>query len=214
VQIGSDGGLLGAPVSHRQIDVAPGERFDVVVDFAGMPVGSAVTMVNLLGTGGDTGLVMRFVVARPGRDDGTVPARLAEIEPPAVGPSTRRRDFRFTRGSADGGLGHVAWTINGQAFDPDTALADVALGETEIWRFGTDLHHPVHVHLDPFQVLARGSFPGAGPSDGGRKDTVDLRPAEDVTVAVRFTDHPGRFVLHCHNLEHEDMAMMGTFRTT
>jgi spore coat protein A len=157
---------------------------------------------------------MRFVVARPGRDDGTVPARLAEIEPPAVGQSTRRRDFRFTRGSADGGLGHVAWTINGQAFDPDTALADVALGETEIWRFGTDLHHPVHVHLDPFQVLARGSFPGAGPSDGGRKDTVDLRPAEDVTVAVRFTDHPGRFVLHCHNLEHEDMAMMGTFRTT
>ncbi len=160
VQIGSDAGLLDAPISHQEIDITPGERFDVVVDFAGVPIGSAVTLVNLLGTGGDTGLVIRFVVARPGRDDSTIPAKLAEISPLTVGPSTRRRDFRFVRGAyADGGPGHATWTINGQRFDPDTSLADVALGETEIWRFGTDLHHPVHLHLDPFQVLARGSFP-------------------------------------------------------
>ena len=71
------------------------------------------------------------------------------------------------------------------------------------------MHHPVHVHLDAFQVLRRGAR-GPGPFDGGWKDTVDLRPAEIVDVAVRFTEHAGRFVLHCHNLEHEDMAMMAS----
>ena len=43
---------------------------------------------------------------------------------------------------------------------------------------------------------------------------MDLRPAEAIEVAVRFTDHPGRYMMHCHNLEHEDMAMMATFTTT
>jgi FtsP/CotA-like multicopper oxidase with cupredoxin domain len=46
--------------------------------------------------------------------------------------------------------------------------------------------------------------------DAGWKDTVDLRPAEDVEVLVRFPDLPGRYVMHCHNLEHEDMMMMAT----
>jgi len=69
-----------------------------------------------------------------------------------------------------------------------------------------------HGHLDPFQVLARnGRAPG--PGDHGWKDTVDLRPGETCEVAVRFTDHAGRYVLHCHNLEHEDMAMMAAFET-
>ena len=114
---------------------------------------------------------------------------------------------------ARGAVGdHKGWTINGTSFDPDTSLADVPLGETEVWRFVTDVHHPVHVHLDAFQVLRRGGG-GPGEFDRGWKDTVDLRPAEVVEVAVRFTQHRGRFVFHCHNLEHEDMAMMATIRT-
>ncbi len=51
VQIGSDGGLLAAPIVHHSLDIAPGERFDVVVDFALYPVGSEVTLMNQLGTG-------------------------------------------------------------------------------------------------------------------------------------------------------------------
>ena len=61
-------------------------------------------------------------------------------------------------------------------------------------------------------MLRRGPA-GPGDYDTGWKDTVDLRPAEVVEVAVRFSDHAGRFVFHCHNLEHEDMAMMATIRT-
>jgi FtsP/CotA-like multicopper oxidase with cupredoxin domain len=66
------------------------------------------------------------------------------------------------------------------------------------------------VHLNHFQVISRnGSAPG--PYDTGWKDTVDLRPAEAIEVAVRFTDYPGKYMMHCHNLEHEDMAMMADF---
>ena len=206
VQVGSDGGLLAAPVSHPSIEIAPGERFDVVVDFGAVPVGTDVTLVNTLGTG-STADVLRFRVVRAARDDSRVPARLADVEPLVPGPV--RREFVFDRGDVSG---HRGWTINGRSFDPDAALADIPLGQTETWRFRTDVHHPVHVHLDPFQVLARDGRPPR-PVDGGWKDTVDVRPAEIVDVAVRFHDHAGRYVFHCHNLEHEDMAMMATLRT-
>jgi FtsP/CotA-like multicopper oxidase with cupredoxin domain len=121
-----------------------------------------------------------------------------------------RREWRFTRGRTGR---HAGWAINGLPFDPSRIDARPRLGEVEVWRLSSDLHHPVHVHLDPFQVLTRGGHP-PGPSDGGWKDTVDLRPTEDVEVAVRFTDHRGRYVIHCHNLEHEDMATMATFATS
>jgi FtsP/CotA-like multicopper oxidase with cupredoxin domain len=208
VQIGSDGGLLAAPVEHQAVELASGERFDVVVDFSVLPVGTEVTMVNGL-DGGPAGRVMRFRVVRTARDDSRVPGRLAEFEALVPRNGAPQRTFRFSRGSVGD---HRGWTINGASFDPDTSLADIRLGETEVWRFVTDVHHPVHVHLDAFQVLRRGSH---GPSDldRGWKDTVDVRPAEIVDVAVRFSDHAGRFVFHCHNLEHEDMAMMATIRT-
>jgi spore coat protein A len=208
VQIGSDGGLLAAPVSHAYLDVAPGERFDVVVDFSVLPVGTAVTMTNAAGTGGAAD-VMRFRVVRTARDDSVVPATLSTVEPLVPPTGARVRQFDFTRGSVGS---HAGWAINGHSFDPETSIADIPLGETEIWRFVTDVHHPVHVHLDAFQVLRRGAR-GPGEFDAGWKDTVDLQPAEVVEVAVRFTDHRGRFVFHCHNLEHEDMAMMATIRT-
>ena len=208
VQIGSDGGLLAEPVEHAYVDIAAGERFDVVVDFSLVPVGTVVTMRNLAGAGGAAD-VMQFRVVRAARDDSAVPARLADVEPLVPPSGATVRTFRFARGAVGD---HKGWTINGTSFDPDTSLADVPLGETEVWRFVTDVHHPVHVHLDAFQVLRRGGG-GPGEFDRGWKDTVDLRPAEVVEVAVRFTQHRGRFVFHCHNLEHEDMAMMATIRT-
>jgi spore coat protein A len=195
-------------VTHQALEIAAGERFDVIVDFTALPVGTEVTMINPLGTG-RTGDVMRFRVVRTAPDDSRVPERLADVEPLVPPAGAPQRTFRFTRGSVGD---HRGWTINGEAFDPGHSLADITLGETEVWRFVSDVHHPVHVHLDAFQVLRRGSE-GPGPYDIGWKDTVDVRPAETVDVAVRFEHYAGRFVFHCHNLEHEDMAMMATIRT-
>jgi spore coat protein A len=205
VQIGSDGGLLDRPIHHDSIDIAPAERFDVVVDFARYRVGQEVTLVNRLGTG-STAAVMRFRITHTASDDSTIPVRLATLN--RLDPSQARgtRGFVFQ-------LNGNSWTINGQQFDPMKPAATPKLDDTEIWHFNSDFHHSVHIHLTQFLVVSRNGGP-PGPYDAGWKDTVDLRPAEQVSVIVRFTDYRGRYVMHCHNLEHEDMAMMATINVT
>ena len=209
VQIGSDGGLLERPVEHSTVLLAPGERCEVIVDFGALAPGAELTLRNGLGSG-PTADVMRFRVTRRGSDDSRIPPQLSRIEPLRADRAVRTRTWTFRRALNDE---HPVWQLDGRAFDPERIDADVRLGEIEIWRFQSDLHHPVHVHLDPFQVLSRRDQ-GPGPHDKGWKDTVDLAPSESVDVAVRFTDYPGRYLLHCHNLEHEDMAMMAAFRTS
>ncbi|HEY6739911.1 MAG TPA: multicopper oxidase domain-containing protein, partial [Actinopolymorphaceae bacterium] len=209
VQIGSDHGLLEHPVTHQAIEIAPAERFDVVVDFSGFRPGTTITMTNGLGSE-TTSNVMRFRVSSRRVDDDTpIPSRLSRIERLDPAKAVRTRTWHFTRGRVNGKQG---WVINDKPFDPRRMDARPRLGDLEIWRFVTDLHHPVHIHLDPFQVVRRG---GKKPSDydGGWKDTVDVRPTEQVEVAIRFTDYEGPYMLHCHNLEHEDMAMMSAFET-
>ncbi|MFB7476921.1 multicopper oxidase family protein [Kitasatospora sp. NPDC056184] len=204
VQIGGDGGLLEAPVAHDAVEIAPAERFDLVVDFSRYPAGTAVRLMNRFGDGRTEEVMLFEVGSRPVRDDSAVPERLCTLERLDPEDAAATRVFGFRR-SRDGD-----WTINNRLYQPGRSLASPALGSTEIWRFFSDVHHPVHVHLNAFQVLSRnGGDPG--PYDAGWKDTVDLRPAEAVEVLVRFTDHPGAYMLHCHNLEHEDMAMMADF---
>jgi spore coat protein A len=206
VQIGTDGGLLEAPREHDAIEMAPAQRFDVVVDFGRYPPGTNVRLVNTFGSG-TTRDVLQFRVTGSAPDDTAVPAVLSttRTETPVT-----TRTFRLRHDDVHGMPG---WTINGAPFDPAVSIASPRLGDTEIWRFTSDFHHPVHLHLAPFRVLSRG-LGGPGPYDHGWKDTVDLRPAEEASLLVRFDDYVGRFVLHCHNLEHEDMAMMATFTTT
>ncbi|MEU8437023.1 multicopper oxidase domain-containing protein [Streptomyces sp. NPDC029216] len=205
VQIGSDGGLLAAPQPLDAIDIAPGERFDVLVDFADHPVGSRVTLRNTAAEGGMRD-VMRFHVVRASRDSTRVPTTLStrfEALAPTAGMPVRVFDFRRTAAGEDRRM----WTVNGRPFHPGTVLARPRLGRVERWRFSSDFHHPVHIHLAQFQVLARGGRPPSA-QDTGWKDTVDVRPYETVETLVRFTGYKGRYMLHCHNLEHEDMAMM------
>lgn len=203
IQIGSDGGLLAGPVEHDEIRIAPAERFDTVVDFAAYPIGTEVTMVNTLGSG-TTRDVMRFKVVRREREDATVPTKLSEIEQLRESDVVVKRHFRFERGRP-GVLGDAVWLVNGEPFDPERIDATPRLGQVERWRFSTDVHHPIHVHLDSFQVLNPRRW------DHGWKDTVDILPTEYVDVLVRFNDYAGKYVFHCHNLEHEDMMMMANF---
>lgn len=204
VQIGSDAGLLGAPLAHDAIEIAQAERFDVVVDFSRYKAGDVVTLTNGFGSG-NTGQVMQFrVTGAAVADDTSVPRALAEYRALRRTDAVATRTFAFTD---DGGV----WKVNGQEFDPTVFAATAKAGTTEIWRFLTDFHHPIHLHAGHFQVLTRnGAAPG--PYDAGWKDTVDVLPTEAVEVLVRFPQLTGRYVFHCHNLEHEDMAMMANFR--
>ncbi|MEV7791182.1 multicopper oxidase domain-containing protein [Streptomyces sp. NPDC087512] len=206
VQVGSDCGLLDRPVTHETLTMAPAERFDVVVDFSRYPDGSVLTLVNTLGDG-DMGKVMRFRVKGRRPDDSRVPDRLVTLDRVSRRQSVRERSFDF-RMTTEGG--HSMWTVNGRPFSTDGVWASPRLDTVEVWRFTSDFHHPVHLHLAHFKVLSRsGRAPSA--SDAGWKDTVDVRPYEVVEVLARFRGYKGRYMMHCHNLEHEDMAMMANF---
>jgi spore coat protein A len=105
--------------------------------------------------------------------------------------------------------GGTGWLINGKPFDPGRTDARPKLGDTEVWRLTSDVTHPVHLHLAHFQVLSVNGKRPVGPPEW--KDTVELRDAQTVEIVTRFTGYRGRYVFHCHNLEHEDMAMMANF---
>ena len=203
VQIGSDGGLLVEPLTHRTIRVAPSERFDVVVDFSKCSIGSTVTLVNQAGDG-PAGQVMRFDVVRSEPDESNVPGKLSDIRPPRSEDAVIMRvlDFSYQRASH-------SWRINGDPFDPTRMDARPKLDTAEIWRLQTDFSHPLHLHLVHFQVLGHSGRPG--PYDAGWKDTIDLGPGQTADILIGFAGYRGRYVFHCHNLEHEDMSMMGNF---
>jgi spore coat protein A len=204
VQVGADQGLLAAPVIHRRLPVAPAERYDVVVDFSEVPVGSRVRLVNRAGAG-RAAEVMAFRVVRRAPDDSRVPGTLATDLPIwRRADAVRVRDLAFRAGRMNGGHG---WLIDGLPFDPARTDVTTRLGDVEVWRLVADVHHPVHLHLVGFRVLSRGNGRPLA-HDAGLKDTVSLRPGEAVEIITRFDGYRGRYLFHCHNAEHEDMGMM------
>jgi len=205
VQIGSDAGLLTAPVEHEELRVTPAERFDVIVDFSGYPVGTQVVLRNRFDADGATAEVMRFDVVREEQDESRIPVRLVEDDI-TLHPedAERTRNFQFL-GSILGSMS----TVNFKTFDPDRIDAKPRLDSTEIWHFGADPEHPIHLHLAHFKVIERDDRE-PDPWDVGWKDTVWI-PSGGVRVIARFSGYRGKYVFHCHNLEHEDMMMMANF---
>lgn len=203
-QIGSDQGLLAHPVHLQTVPLAPAERYDVILDLRRVRIGSRVRLRNRLGEG-RTRLIMAFDVARRVRDDSTIP-RVLDPAVPTWSRSEARtvREFAFRAGDTTHGRG---WVIGGKPFSPARTDVTTTLGAIEVWRFIADVHHPVHLHLTGFRILSRGGRPPLA-HDSGLKDTVSLRPGESTEVVTRFDGYRGRYLFHCHNVEHEDMGMM------
>jgi spore coat protein A, manganese oxidase len=202
VQVAGDGGLLEAPVSRTAVPLAPAERVDVVVDFRRLRAGAQVELRNTLGSGG-TAEVLRFDVTGRTADSGRVPATLRpreEIPEPVI---TRRWDLMFSTS------GTPEWQMSGIGFDMDRIDARARLGTTERWQFVNTSHraHPMHIHGVHFRVLNR-SEGSVHPGERAWKDTVMVAVGETVIVQPYFAQHRGRFVFHCHNLEHQERAMM------
>jgi FtsP/CotA-like multicopper oxidase with cupredoxin domain len=218
VQIATDGGLLPGPVVSPSIPLAMAERAEIVIDFGEYPAGTKLVLQNLDELG-PTSEVMRFDVTGPTvRDISSVPEQLTIIEPLRPESAVRTREFRFTNDLEFAvNLPPVSWDINGKRFDPVRIDAAPALGDIEIWHFvhprtifpGRHVH-PVHVHLVQFQIFERNGGPIYA-HEQGWKDTVRLEGGDDVRVIARFDGHRGRYVLHCHNLGHEDHSMMARY---
>jgi FtsP/CotA-like multicopper oxidase with cupredoxin domain len=239
-QIATEGGLLSRSVRRPGVMLAMAERIEVVIDFREFPY-PAFTELYLENRlvqedgRGPKGTIDRPELASRGTrllkfrlqevvdDPSRVPATLRPFEPISAATlrdaRTRTRTFEFERTNGQ-------WAINGKlAGDISQPMATPRLDLGEIWRFvnkGGGWWHPIHVHHEFMRVLSRDGrlpFDGTGPDHGqglerdglARKDTILLGPNSEVELYLRFSNYRGPYVFHCHNLEHEDHAMMARF---
>ncbi|GHJ48255.1 multicopper oxidase [Catellatospora sp. TT07R-123] len=210
--VGTDGGLLEAPVRLRRIMLSPGERAEIVVDLDPgrtevlrsfpHPLGAGRLGDRFVG-GDDTLDILQLrpaPVLRPGPD---LPAVLAPLPLLTRDRAARTREFHLDDDA-----------INGLPMDMDRVDARPIAGSTEIWRVVNDdgIPHNFHVHGVQFQVL---TVAGAAPPPQlrGWKDTVFLPPGRPVELIMQFPRHPGPgvYMFHCHLLYHEDSGMMGQY---
>ncbi len=215
----SDGNFLEEPVDVKQLVIAVAQRHDVVIDFSGYNPGDTVELVNVMdmrddGAGpsgrmlmGDDALkVMQFKVKElSAPDNSQIPARFRDL--PNIDMSEVRRERLFVF-DYDNGL----WTINGKLMDPNRIDAKIERGSAEIWTFrnaGQAWSHPIHSHFEEFQILEVDGVPLA--QDDLRRtkmDVVHLGPNQEIRFFCRWRDFLGKHVQHCHNVVHEDHAMM------
>jgi spore coat protein A len=199
-QIGTESGLLPAPVRRSRITIAPAERVDVVIDFA-KKLGQRIVLQNLAADGSLRQL-MQFRVTRDLTDTSSVPSKLRPL-PALDATSAVTRTFVFGRNRFSG-----VWTINGQAFDPNRIDAQPKLGTTETWiiKNGSSSNHVIHIHDVDQQLVSRN---GVAPAPYElMKDSWNLGIGDTIVLKLKFTDNLGKFVFHCHILEHEDQSMM------
>lgn len=216
--IAGDGGLLERAVATNALFLAPGERAEILVDFSRDPVNTSVPLISLpftvrgggMGMGGSpqgaSASLLRLAVGRAGPGLAALPARLSAIDrlDPALAQVQRRFVMNMRMPPFAG-----AFTINDRSFDAARVDVRVERGVLEVWEIvnvSTE-PHPFHVHATQFQVVSRSSS-ALSPHELGLKDTVLVWPGETVRIAIRFDAHAGVYVLHCHNLEHEDAGMM------
>jgi spore coat protein A len=223
IQIGSDQGLLASPVSRKVLSLAPGERADVIVDFSASR-GANMALNN------DLQPVMQFRTAdSPLAVSFAMPRSLRPIIRMAESSAVKTRVLSLDEVLNDFGEVQASLLNNQHWHEPVTELP--VLDTTEIWSFvnTTDDTHPIHLHLVRFQVLDRQPFdlydyqltgkinptgPVLPPEPGeeGWKDTVRAFAQMLTRIIVRFEGYTGRYVWHCHILEHEDNDMMRPYQ--
>ncbi|MCE7933548.1 MAG: bilirubin oxidase [Chlorobi bacterium CHB2] len=220
--IASDGGLLDKPYSVTLLSISPGERFEILVDFSGDEIGTSV-MLRSENTGAGAGYpppqgaelpIIRFDVVKEASKPFTIPQTLVPYELYREQDALRERDFILSiRHEGSVGNLEVGHFINDKEFEMERIDETVPMDQLEIWSFRNSslAPHPMHVHGVQFQVLDRAGNANLVPRDRGWKDTVLVLPYQMVRVLVRFNRYPGIYLVHCHNLEHEDHGMMLNF---
>ena len=170
------------------------------------------------------GKFLEFRVARDAAypDVSQVPAVLIPNPDLSGIPIARERIFEFgkgasqtTRNSESAATGPWGIKIDGGAMlaaDYGRVSAAPKVGTREVWTLkngGGGWDHPIHIHFEEGQILARdGKASNVPPWEKGRKDVYRLRPGGSITITLQFRDWGGMFMEHCHNTVHEDNAML------
>jgi FtsP/CotA-like multicopper oxidase with cupredoxin domain len=228
-QISSDGNLLPQAIQTLSVRLAVAERVDIIVDFSKIKA-SRLYIVNRLeqvNGRGPTGKILtpgtpvvqiNVGASAPDHsvDPAAAPLLMRDLPDPnfsallARAAKATTRTWRFERGNG-------GWQVNGNLFDENVVSAAIPQESEEVWIIqnpGGSWRHPVHIHFEEHRVLARNGV-AVKPNtqfnasvDYARKDVIELNTNEEVRVFMRFRDMKGRYVMHCHNVVHEDHAMM------
>jgi FtsP/CotA-like multicopper oxidase with cupredoxin domain len=228
--IANDGNLLPAPVKVTSVRTGVAERVDIIIDFrqfAGKtiylenrlnqlngqgpvinsPGGTGATECNcpeILPAGGGNLLLQFRVSSQFVRDDSADPSTQRFYNLPQLAQERITRTFKFDRLNGQ-------WSINGQFMDCNNIRFRVGQNSVENWILSNatgDWTHPVHIHLEEHRILSRNRAVPPLAIENSRKDVSQLHPDERVRLFFRFRDWLGRYPLHCHNVIHEDHAMM------
>jgi FtsP/CotA-like multicopper oxidase with cupredoxin domain len=219
--IGNDGNLLPAPLKNQfKVRIAVAERADIVIDFSQYPIGTELYLVNRLEQDETRrpkdvkapGLqVLKFIVDRypPEQDLSRVPDVLRPLPPLSLAEIAAAPIRRWVFERKNG-----MWAINGQFFNPNSARAVIPINGAEVWELvniDDGWEHPIHIHFEEGRILSKtrdGVSVPVPPHEQGRKDVYVLDGKSSIRVFLRFRDYVGKYVMHCHNLIHEDHEMM------
>ena len=212
LHVGSDGGLFEHAVEVDELLIANAERVEVLVRGTGAPGSTAVLRT----------LPYDRYMPQTRPENWNEPRDLLTLQysdaPPVTAepvPETLRPIPHLdpTDASATREIVMAQNMINNRQFDMERVDVSARLGATEIWEVHNvvGMDHPFHLHGFQFQILDRNGVP-----EPFRhwKDTVNVPKKETVRFIVRFSDHPGKWMLHCHILDHEDQGMMGILEVT
>lgn len=236
-QIGSDGGFLERILPANRMTMSPGERIEIVVDFAstndsmvllrsfsselepglsggpgGGPRNDPRFRPNPLDSADFDVMEFRIRMATPNAIR-NIPMNLNTYDRPSVNDVDRERTMLFTVDSSG-----FPFYINGRIMDLEYINDTVLLDDTEIWTIinHTDVAHPWHIHDIQFFVLDINGVPPP-PNLAGRKDVITVNAYDTIRYITKFDDFTNDtipYMYHCHNLFHEDGGMMGQFIVT
>ncbi len=205
-RIASDANPLREVRSRDQILLSAGERVEVLIQ--GGPEG--VYRLHSLPWGADLKFqaqpdlpIATLVSAGPPAIPDPLPTTLLHVEDLRRATIDRVRELTFSEE-----LSPFRPLINNQAFDEHRVDQTVSLGATEEWRLRNTSEdwHPFHFHVNDFQVVEINGEPVDAYS---WEDTTPIPAYGEIVIRTRFLDFPGKFVYHCHILDHEDLGMMG-----
>lgn len=212
--IGTEGGLHPAPITVTTAIITPGQRFEILVDFSNVSVGGSVTLRSL-GVPRDAGppspaqnLAIDLITFHVDLTSSTASAPSTLIPMKIYQEADAVITRKFTLSSS-----MMTHYINGKLFELERIDFEPTQRKLELWEYENtgNVYHPMHMHAAHFQVLERVGTATLPPEDMGWKDVVLVYPGETVKLLVSFDAHPGKFLHHCHNLEHEDTGMMQNF---
>lgn len=221
-QITTDGNLLERPVQVESVRIGVAERVDVIIDFSKY-AGKTLYIENRLEqtdgrgptgkvlAGGRGNQILKIVVDLPQIPDNSVdPATITRFYglPDKTATPRITRSFTFDRSNGN-------WTINNRSMDPECQEVRVRVQKNSVehWIVNNNSggwQHPAHIHFEEFQFLSvNGAPPPSQPLVlNGRKDVIRLEHNMQTKAFFRFRDFTGKYPFHCHNVVHEDHAMM------